>query len=100
MSRPLSVPSRRRVGGLRTLLDAARTHSGPADDARTTREATGRFLTAPAGDLPRYEDVTRALFAGDRLQFSALTEDWPPDVRDHACAMASGAFIESRFGES
>ncbi len=59
---------------------------------RRIREATSRFLSAIAGDLPQYEEATRALFAGDKDRFDDLVAGWPADIRDHAREMARGAF--------
>ena len=39
------------------------------DAQRAAREATYRFMTAIAGDLPGFEEATRALFAGERARF-------------------------------
>ncbi|MDR3497422.1 MAG: DUF2239 family protein [Ancalomicrobiaceae bacterium] len=77
---------------LRKLVEEARKKSAWDDAVRRIREATGRFLTAIAGDLVDYEDVCRALYAGDAARFDALTEPWPADIRDHARAMARGSF--------
>jgi hypothetical protein len=49
-------------------------------------------MSAMAGDEPGFEEATRALFAGDRVRFDAHTETWPPDVRDHARALAAPTF--------
>ena len=35
-----------------------------------------------AGDLPDFEEASRALFAGDLERLGALTSAWPADVRD------------------
>lgn len=71
---------------LRRLVDAAR----KADDGnpRARRDASYRFLTAIAGDLPRYEETIRALYAGDRARFQAQMEGWPEDIAAHALALA------------
>jgi hypothetical protein len=75
---------------LRRLVDEAR-HAGAAEErARRAREAAYRFLHAVAGDLPGFEEASRALFAGDAARFRALVAAWPPDVRDHATALAFG----------
>lgn len=71
---------------LRRLVDLARQQ--PGDSVKRAREASGRFLTAMAGNLPGYEEVTRALYAGDRSRFSALMEQWPDDIREHAERLA------------
>lgn len=77
---------------LRRLVDEARRASEGQDRIRQAREATLRFMTAMAGDLPLYEDATRALFAGDRPGFAQRIESWPVDVRDHIEKLAGPAF--------
>jgi hypothetical protein len=72
---------------IRRLVEQAR-HE-PVDPVRKRREATGRFLTAMAGNLPGYEEVTRALWAGYTARFSALMQDWPADVRAYAEQLSS-----------
>ena len=41
-----------------------------------------------AGDLPDFENVIRALFAGDMEGCAARMAAWPPDVRTHALRLA------------
>ena len=49
-------------------------------------------MSAMAGNLPDFEEATRALFAKDRKRFEKLIREWPRDVRDYADALAAGAF--------
>ncbi|HEY3328845.1 MAG TPA: DUF2239 family protein [Capsulimonadaceae bacterium] len=77
---------------LRKLVEDARRANAPRDAARKARDVTYRFLSALAGDLPGYEEATRALFAGDRERFVTLMADWSADVRDHALRLAAGSF--------
>ncbi len=77
---------------LRKLVEGARRENEGKDRARKAREAAYRFLSAMAGDLPGFEEVTRAFFAGDRDGFEGRIEPWPADVRDHAKALAAVAF--------
>jgi hypothetical protein len=49
-------------------------------------------MTAMAGDLPAYEEASRALFAGDGERFAQLIRRWPKDVRGHLMRVATGAF--------
>lgn len=53
-------------------------------------DAAYRFLSAIAGDRPGYEEAIRALYAGDRGRFEALTAPWPIGVRQHAIGLAWG----------
>jgi uncharacterized protein len=73
---------------LRKLVDEARRKSGDADRIRAAQEATYRFISAIAGNLPGFEEATRALFAYDRRRFSDLVASWPEDVRDYAIQLA------------
>lgn len=77
---------------LRRLVEEARRASAGRDRIRQSQEATYRFLSAMAGNLPGFEEATRALFAGDGERFDALLGSWPPDIRDHAQKMAATAF--------
>jgi hypothetical protein len=77
---------------LRRLVDAARKHGEAAESERSARERTYRFLHAIGGDLPGFEEVSRALFAGDRVRFAAGVAAWAPDVAAQALRFAEGAF--------
>lgn len=77
---------------LRKLVEAASRANEATDRRRRAQEAAYRFMSAVAGNLPDYEEATRALFADDADRFTARTEGWPPDVRDHARALARRAF--------
>ena len=77
---------------LRRLVEAARRGSAGDDRGRQAREAAYRFMNAMAGDEPGFEESCRALFSGNRELFEALIETWPPDVREHATALAERSF--------
>ena len=68
---------------LRKLVEEARRANGEKDRLREQRDATYRFMSAMAGDLPDFEEASRALFMGDRERFEALIGKWPEDVRNH-----------------
>jgi uncharacterized protein len=78
---------------LRKLVEAARLSSDDTDRMRRAQEATYRFMTALAGNLPGYEEATRALYAVDASRFAASIAQWPTDVREHAAGLASSAFV-------
>jgi len=75
---------------LRKLVETAR-RSDQAGQAEA-RDAAYRFMSALAGDLPGFEEATRALFAGKQRKFESLIESWPGDVRRHCTEMTSRAF--------
>lgn len=73
---------------LRKLVEAARRDGDGARRARAARDAAYRFMAAIAGDLPGFEEASRALFAGDRARFEECAAGWPADLRNHATGLA------------
>lgn len=74
---------------LRKLVEEARRTHGERDMMRARQERAYHFMTAMAGDMPGFEEATRALFANDIAKFAELIVAWPDDVRDHAMRLAS-----------
>jgi len=73
---------------LRRLVDEARRMGGAPQARRAAQEAAYRFMQALGGDLPGYEEATRALFADDRAGLERHAAAWPEDVRAHALSLA------------
>ena len=73
---------------LRKLVDEARRASGDRDRERQARDAAYHFMSTMAGNLPQFEEASRALFADDRRRFTGLIADWPADIRDHIVKLA------------
>ncbi|MBC9882627.1 DUF2239 family protein [Bradyrhizobium sp. INPA01-394B] len=73
---------------LRKLVDEARRVSGDKDRERQARDAAYHFMSTMAGNLPQFEEASRALFADDRRRFTGLIADWPTDIRDHIVKLA------------
>jgi uncharacterized protein len=76
---------------LRRLVDEARKREPGAQKARRMRAALSRVMWALAGDLPNFEEATRALFAPDDAQLAEFTRVWPQDVRAHVLRLAAEA---------
>lgn len=72
------------------VLQAMRAHAAP-DALRRARERTYAFMSTMAGDLPGFEEATRALFAGDAARLAAQMAAWPPDVRQLVTTLAQPA---------
>ena len=75
---------------LRKLVEEARKASAWEDARRQQHEVTYRFLSAIAGNLPHFEEATRALFADRTDTFVAHTATWPTDIREHALMLLGG----------
>jgi hypothetical protein len=68
---------------LRRLVDEARKREPGKQRARLAREAASKFMWVMAGNLPGFEEASRALFAKDQGRLDQLIRDWPEDIRTH-----------------
>jgi uncharacterized protein len=75
---------------LRRLVEDAR--SNPKMLMRAARDSVYRFATGLVGNAPGYEEAIRALYAGQREEFIAHIEAWPPDIRAKLETMGEDAF--------
>ena len=80
---------------LRKLVEDARRSNEGRDAARASREAAYRFMTEMAGDLPGFEEATRALFADDEARFASLVAAWPEDVKNYLGKLAAGSWKQT-----
>jgi hypothetical protein len=85
---------------LRKLVEEARRAGEFKDRVREAQDATYRFMSAMAGNKPKYEDAIRALFAGDLPYFEKSIAGWPADVRGHARRLATAAFERAAAQDS
>jgi len=77
---------------LRKLVEAARRAASGEDQVRQSQETAYRVMSALGGNLPGFEEATRALFAKDGTRFDALLADWPQDIRAYTPPLAVGPF--------
>lgn len=73
---------------LRRLIDRARSDDAGQTNRKARQEAAYRFMSAMAGDLPGFEEASRALFAGDAASLMQKMGDWPLGIRDYALRLA------------
>jgi hypothetical protein len=71
---------------LRRLVDEARKQDSGESGSRRALEATGRVMTAIAGNLPGFEEAYRALYARDRARLEQRVKEWPKDLREYVLA--------------
>jgi hypothetical protein len=67
---------------LRRLIDAERKRTESQDALRSRIDAAHRFLWDIGGDLPGFEEASRALYAHDFAQFEHLIVEFPVDVQN------------------
>ena len=68
---------------LRRLIDEARKADPAGERRRQTTKAAGRFMTVMAGNLPGYEEASRALYAHNLERLQIQTAGWPEAVLSH-----------------
>ena len=73
---------------LRKLVEQARRDNEARDLQRQRQEAAYHFMSSMGGNLPGFEEATRALYADDRAGFARQVAEWPRDVRDYAMGLA------------
>lgn len=67
---------------LRRLVETARKEGGGAERVRQALDGAYRFLHDIDGNLPGFEEASRALFRKDWDRLDSLTSDWPPAIRE------------------
>jgi len=77
---------------LRKLVEESRRVNSDRDKVRHSQEVAYRFMSAMAGNLPGFEEATRALFAGNSERFESLVSSWPVDIRNHTGKLSQAAF--------
>ena len=75
---------------VRRLVEEARRVHADRDSARRARDGAYRVMSALAGDLPGFEEASRALFANDPVRFADRVAAWPDDVRGYVSGLAFG----------
>jgi hypothetical protein len=73
---------------LRRLVEQERRTGSSKQQRRAAQEAAYKFMSAIAGDLPGFEEATRALFADNRTRFEEQIDKWPTDIRAYAIKLA------------
>lgn len=73
---------------LRKLVEQARKASHTKTRQEQAVEAAYHFMHAMAGDLPHFEEASRALFAYDVEKLKELIQDWPADVQNYLLELA------------
>ena len=76
---------------LRKLVEARMKETSGRDRARKAHEAALKFAWVMGGNLPDFEEASRALSRKEYERLDALMAAWPEDVRDHLKALATRA---------
>jgi hypothetical protein len=68
---------------IRRLVEEARKSGQSEQTARARIEAVGRVMWVLAGNLPGFEEASRALYRRDLAGLTECIENWPPDIRSY-----------------
>jgi len=68
---------------LRKLVETEKRTQAARDQRRQAQERAYHFMSAMAGDLPGFEEASRALFASDTERFREMLAAWPGDISSH-----------------
>lgn len=74
---------------IRRLVDAERKRGRKSEERKEVIEAVHRFIWDIASNFDNFEEVSRALFAGETIKVTDLISGWPPDVQRQVSRMLS-----------
>jgi hypothetical protein len=73
---------------LRKLVHEAKQATAGRDQQRRTHERIYNVMVVLAGDLPGFEEASRALFAGELDHLAELATAWQPDIGNYLRRLA------------
>lgn len=68
---------------IRKLIDKVLNDPTSESNIMLAKQATDRFMSAMLGNMPNYEEATRALYQGDRQVFLKMIQDYPQDIKNY-----------------
>jgi uncharacterized protein len=76
---------------LRKLVDEARKSGYKKELARQSWDAAGKFMWVMAGNLPNFQEASRAFYSKNMDLMESLILPWPIDIRTHLMRLVSEA---------
>lgn len=77
---------------IRKLIDNELNNPNSESNKLLAKQATDRFMSAMLGNMPNYEEATRALYQGNKEIFLDLIQDYPKDIYQHILKLSAYAF--------
>ena len=77
---------------IRKLIDQELNNAQSESNIMMTKQATDRFMSAMLGNMPNYEEATRALYQGNKESFIKLIQNYPKDLREYLVSRTSNVF--------
>lgn len=80
---------------IRKLIDKELNNPMSESNVMLAKQATDRFMSAMLGNMPNYEEATRALYQGNQTVFMTLIQDYPQDIKNYLIKLSISAFSTS-----
>ncbi|RZG86913.1 DUF2239 family protein [Acinetobacter venetianus] len=77
---------------IRKLIDKELDDPNSESNKMLAKQATDRFMLAMLGNMPNYEEATRALYQGDREVFLKMIQDYPKDLKKYLIQKTQNIF--------
>ncbi|WP_151716258.1 DUF2239 family protein [Acinetobacter sp. TUM15071] len=68
---------------IRKLIDKELNDPTSESNIMLAKQATDRVMSAMLGNMPNYEEATRALYQGDQEMFFKMIQDYPKDIKNY-----------------
>ncbi|WP_336141793.1 DUF2239 family protein [Acinetobacter sp. 102] len=68
---------------IRKLIDKELNDPTSESNIMLAKQSTDRFMSAMLGNMPNYEEATRALYQGDQANFLKMIQDYPKDIKNY-----------------
>ncbi|NNP68803.1 DUF2239 family protein [Acinetobacter sp. Ac_5812] len=68
---------------IRKLIDKELNDHNSESNIMLAKQATDHFMSAMLGNMPNYEEATRALYQGDQTIFFKMIQDYPKDIKEY-----------------
>ena len=77
---------------IRKLIDQELNNPASESNIMLAKQAVDRFMSAMIGNMPNYEEATRALYQGNKTAFLELIQDYPTDLKAYLEQQSAHAF--------
>ncbi len=77
---------------IRKLIDKELNNPTSESNIMLAKQAIDRFMSAMVGNMPNYEEATRALYQGNKTVFLEIIQDYPTDLKTYLERQSTYAF--------
>ncbi|ENX41069.1 DUF2239 family protein [Acinetobacter sp. NIPH 2100] len=77
---------------IRKLIDKELNNPSSESNIMLAKQSTDRFMSAMLGNMPNYEEATRALYQGDQAKFLKNIKECPIDLKEYLIIKTKNIF--------